>query len=62
MFEHMKNYERLLRKVSTWLKSPTETVDGSDALLFIHLFCHKTTPYHFDDDDSWMARTFFSGE
>ncbi|KAF8514160.1 S-adenosyl-L-methionine-dependent methyltransferase [Gautieria morchelliformis] len=61
MFEHMKNYELLLHKVSNWLKSPSETVDGSDALLFIHIFCHKTTPYHFDDDDSWMARTFFSG-
>ncbi|KAF8585946.1 S-adenosyl-L-methionine-dependent methyltransferase [Ramaria rubella] len=61
MFEHMKNYELLLRKVSTWLKSSSATVDKSDALLFIHIFCHKTTPYHFDDDDSWMARTFFSG-
>jgi len=61
MFEHMKNYELLLQKVSTWLKLPSETLDKSDALLFIHIFCHKSTPYHFEDDDSWMARTFFSG-
>lgn len=58
----MKNYELLLHKVSTWLKLPSETVDRSEALLFIHIFCHRTTPYHFDDDSSWMARTFFSGK
>ncbi|KIJ49480.1 hypothetical protein M422DRAFT_27845 [Sphaerobolus stellatus SS14] len=61
MFEHMKNYELLLQKVSTWLKLPSETLDGTEALLFIHIFCHRSTPYHFEDDDSWMARTFFSG-
>ncbi|KAL0059031.1 hypothetical protein AAF712_014269 [Marasmius tenuissimus] len=54
MFEHMKNYQMLLRKVSTWLRS-------NDSLLFIHIFCHKTTPYHFEEGDGWMAKNFFSG-
>ena len=52
MFEHMKNYEALLRKISTWLK-----VEGK---LFVHIFTHKWKPYHFKDD--WMARNFFTGK
>jgi len=56
MFEHMKNYEYLLNKVSTWLRSDTD-----DAYLFVHIFCHRTTPYHFEEDDGWMAQNFFSG-
>ncbi|KAA1474001.1 S-adenosyl-L-methionine-dependent methyltransferase [Dentipellis sp. KUC8613] len=63
MFEHMKNYELLLRKVSTWLRPSArpEDEDPDPALLFVHIFCHKTTPYDFEDDGSWMAQTFFSG-
>ena len=71
MFEHMKNYEALLRKISTWLRprknySPNrekgnEGGEGDESLLFVHIFCHKTTPYHFEDDDGWMAQMFFSG-
>jgi cyclopropane fatty-acyl-phospholipid synthase-like methyltransferase len=37
MFEHMKNYEFLLKKVSTWLKSGGK--------LFVHIFCHQSDPY-----------------
>ena len=37
MFEHMKNYEYLLQKVSKWLKP--------EGKLFIHIFCHKSDPY-----------------
>ena len=51
MFEHMKNYEALLKKISTWLKPGGK--------LFVHIFTHKWKPYHFTDD--WMARTFFTG-
>jgi hypothetical protein len=40
MFEHMKNYQELLRRISTWLKP--------GGLLFVHIFCHKTCPYHFE--------------
>ncbi|ORY33116.1 S-adenosyl-L-methionine-dependent methyltransferase [Naematelia encephala] len=53
MFEHMKAYPTLFRKISTWL-SPK-------GLLFIHIFCHRDTPYHFEENDGWMAQTFFSG-
>lgn len=54
-FEHMKNYKRLLKHVSTWLKP--------DGLFFCHVFCHKTLAYHFEDngDEDWMTRYFFSG-
>lgn len=51
MFEHMKNYQKLLGKVSTWLQSGGK--------LFIHIFTHKAAPYHFDK--GWMAQTFFTG-
>lgn len=62
MFEHMKNYQVLLAKVSTWLKPKAKRVnEADDAYLFIHIFCHRTTPYHFEEDDGWMAKNFFSG-
>ncbi|KAF9050126.1 S-adenosyl-L-methionine-dependent methyltransferase [Panaeolus papilionaceus] len=67
MFEHMKNYEALLKKVSSWLR-PTASSSNEDedsekdeSLLFVHIFCHRTTPYHFEEDDGWMAQNFFSG-
>jgi cyclopropane fatty-acyl-phospholipid synthase-like methyltransferase len=40
MFEHMKNYQELLRRCSTWLRPGGQ--------LFVHIFCHKTNPYHFE--------------
>lgn len=61
MFEHMKNYQELLRKVSTWLRPKTDPSD-EDALLFVHIFCHRTMPYHFEEDDGWIAQNFFSGK
>uniref|UniRef100_A0A166HWS0 (S)-coclaurine N-methyltransferase n=1 Tax=Daucus carota subsp. sativus TaxID=79200 RepID=A0A166HWS0_DAUCS len=55
MFEHMKNYKELLKKISRWMKP--------DSLLFVHHFCHKTFAYHFEDidEDDWITRYFFSG-
>lgn len=55
MFEHMKNYGDLLKKISRWMKA--------DGLLFVHHFCHKAFAYHFEDvnDDDWITRYFFSG-
>ena len=55
MFEHMKNYASLLRKVASWLHP--------GGLLFIHIFAHRTLAYQFEDhgDDDWMTRYFFSG-
>ncbi|KZT40542.1 S-adenosyl-L-methionine-dependent methyltransferase [Sistotremastrum suecicum HHB10207 ss-3] len=60
MFEHMKNYEALFRKISTWLR-PDSPASRHQSLLFVHIFCHKDTPYHFEEGDGWMAQTFFSG-
>ena len=55
MFEHMKNYRRLMGNISRWLKP--------DGLLFVHIFTHKEYAYHFiaKDDSDWMARYFFTG-
>ncbi len=55
MFEHMRNYPELLRRVSAWLKPGGK--------LFVHIFCHKSLAYPFAEerDDDWMARHFFSG-
>ena len=57
MFEHMKNYKALMAKVASWLRPN----GPEDALFFVHIFCHRTTPYHFEEGDGWMAQTFFSG-
>ncbi|KAK5706799.1 hypothetical protein LTR97_001791 [Elasticomyces elasticus] len=51
LFEHMKNYELLLAKVSTLLKP--------EGKLFVHLFAHKDTPYDFET--GWMTEHFFTG-
>jgi hypothetical protein len=64
MFEHMKNYQVLMAKVASWLRPSTKEKsvgDADESLLFIHIFCHKTMPYHFEEDDGWMAQNFFSG-
>ncbi|KAL9931959.1 hypothetical protein V8E36_009274 [Tilletia maclaganii] len=62
MFEHMKNYSLLFEKVARWLKPLSAAPSPADpSQLFIHIFCHKTTPYHFEEDDGWMAKNFFSG-
>ena len=55
MFEHMRNYELLLRKVASWMKP--------DAKLFVHIFCHREYAYLFEEkgEDSWMGKYFFSG-
>lgn len=55
MFEHMKNYEELLRRVAAWLKP-----GGS---LFVHIFTHRVAAYHYEakSDDDWMANYFFTG-
>ena len=55
MFEHMKNYERLMANISRWLKP--------DGKLFVHIFTHKEYAYHFvaRDASDWMARYFFTG-
>ncbi|MDJ0957938.1 MAG: cyclopropane-fatty-acyl-phospholipid synthase family protein, partial [Arenicellales bacterium] len=55
MFEHVRNYESLLQKISQWLKPGGK--------LFVHIFCHKVLAYPFETegDDNWMGRYFFTG-
>ncbi len=55
MFEHMRNYRKLLAKVARWLKQ--------DGKLFVHIFCHREFTYEFQDKGAsdWMSRYFFSG-
>jgi cyclopropane-fatty-acyl-phospholipid synthase len=55
MFEHMRNYAELLRRISTWL-NPAGT-------LFVHIFTHRNYAYPFEtgEQNDWMAQHFFSG-
>ena len=55
MLEHMRNWPRLLERISRWL-----TPHGK---VFIHIFTHRQFAYAFDlsSDDNWMGRHFFSG-
>jgi len=55
MFEHMRNYDQLLKKVSGFLRK--------NGKLFVHIFSHRTLVYPFEDNGpgDWMAREFFSG-
>ena len=55
MFEHMRNYELLLRRIARWL--------DRDGALFVHVFAHRQHAYPFEDGGrtDWMAREFFTG-
>lgn len=55
MFEHMRNWKKLLRRISNWL--------AYDGKLFVHVFTHRAVPYLFEerDDDDWMSKHFFTG-
>ena len=55
MFEHMRNYQALLKKVASFL--------NNNGKLFIHIFSHEYLVYPFENknDGDWMAREFFSG-
>ena len=55
MFEHMRNWEELLRRVAGWLRA--------DGRLFLHVFAHKQYAYAFEarDESDWMSRYFFTG-
>jgi cyclopropane-fatty-acyl-phospholipid synthase len=55
MFEHMSNWDALLRRVAGWL--------GPDGAAFIHVFAHRRSPYRFETAGAgnWMGRYFFTG-
>jgi cyclopropane-fatty-acyl-phospholipid synthase len=55
MFEHMRNWPRLLARIGSWLEP--------GGCLFVHHFCHARAayPYEIRDEGDWMARYFFTG-
>jgi len=55
MFEHMRNYGEIFRRINSWLKP--------EGRAFIHIFTTQGLPYFFDadNDNDWMARNFFAG-
>ena len=55
LFEHLRNYEELLRRISTWLKP--------DGKLMVHIFCHARFAYPFETvgPSNWMGSRFFTG-
>jgi len=55
MFEHMRNWRALFARVHDWLHP--------GGRFFMHVFCHRSTPYPFIDagPSDWMGRHFFSG-
>ena len=55
MFEHMRNWRELFGRVHGWLQP--------GGRFFMHVFCHRSTPYAFVDEgpSDWISRHFFSG-
>jgi cyclopropane-fatty-acyl-phospholipid synthase len=55
MFEHMRNYQELMKHIAGWLKD--------EGKLFVHIFTHKTYAYKFEvkDETDWMSKYFFTG-
>jgi cyclopropane-fatty-acyl-phospholipid synthase len=55
MFEHMRNYHLLFRRVADLLQPAGR--------FFLHIFCHRSVPYAFNDHGpaDWMSRYFFTG-
>ena len=55
MFEHMRNWGELFSRINNWLLP--------DGRFFMHVFCHRSTPYEYIDKGpgDWMSRHFFSG-
>ena len=55
MFEHMKNWPRLMANIAGWLRP--------GGLFFAHVFVHAKFAYHFvvRDQTDWMSKYFFTG-
>lgn len=55
MFEHMRNYKKLMRLVAEHMKP--------EGKLFVHIFTHKEYAYKFEvkDESDWMSKYFFTG-
>jgi len=50
MFEHMRNWKELLKRISTWLRP--------EGRLFLHIFTHRTLAYTFAG--TWASERFFT--
>jgi cyclopropane-fatty-acyl-phospholipid synthase len=55
MFEHLRNYEEMFRRIHGWLQP--------GGRFFMHIFTHRSTPYEYIDKgpSDWMTRYYFSG-
>ena len=55
MFEHLRNWELLLGRISGWL--------DDSGKLFVHIFTHARYGYEFETEgeDNWLGRNFFTG-
>lgn len=55
MFEHLRNWELIFKKIADWLKQ--------DGKFFMHVFTNRQAVYAFEVKDSsdWMSEYFFSG-
>ncbi len=55
MFEHMKNWPRLMGHIAGWLKP--------GGFFFAHVFVHARFAYHFvvGDETDWLTKYFFTG-
>lgn len=55
MFEHMRNYQKLMQLISDLL--------NPGGKLFVHIFTHKHYAYKFEvkDESDWMSKYFFTG-
>jgi len=55
MFEHVRNYRELMKRISGWLRP--------NGKLFVHIFCHRYLLYPFETEGegNWMGRYFFTG-
>jgi cyclopropane-fatty-acyl-phospholipid synthase len=55
MFEHMRNWRRLLERIAEWIEP--------EGKLFLHTFCHRHYSYFYEREgpSDWMAEYFFTG-
>ena len=53
MFEHMRNYKNLLKRLSNLMVE--------DGKLFVHVFCHKQSAYLYEikNERDWMTKYFY---
>ena len=53
MFEHMRNWPKLLERISTWLRPAGKC--------FVHIFTHRKYAYIFEEtEDNWIGQHFFT--